>query len=239
MPTVILAVWSNDKLYGKIKKGVSMIKIINMFVVGLLTQQVVQAQGTIYLSNLGQSSTGNLAVGSDSWQAAGFFTGNNTSGYLLDSIQLEMSDASGNPSDFAVMIYAQSGNLGGPSPGSSLDTLDGSANPSTAGIYTYTDDLNITLSPSSFYYIVLTAGTAIANGAYNWSHAGTYSYNPSENWGAGTVWNSTDGSHWSGNIFLNPQFSINATAVPEPRILSLLVLGSLGLLWHRRKAKAV
>jgi hypothetical protein len=60
---------------------------------------------TAYLSNLGQSSTGSLAVGSDSWLAASFGTGTNEGGYELNSIQLAMTDASGNPSGFTVMIY--------------------------------------------------------------------------------------------------------------------------------------
>jgi hypothetical protein len=211
--------------------------ILSIIAIGLSHSEVVQGQGTLYLSNLGQPPTSSLAIGNNSWQAVGFFTGNNPNGYLLDSVQLAMLDATGNPTNFAVMIYAQSGNLSGPSPGSSnLGTLDGSLNPSTTGIYTYTPDSILTLSASSFYYIVVTAGTAVADNAYEWSRAGTYSYDSSENWGAGTVWNSTDGSHWSGNIFLNPQFAISATPIPEPGVLSLLGLGCAVLLW-RRQAK--
>lgn len=210
-------------------------KIIVMFMVGLLTRQVAQAQGTTYLSNIGQPSTGSLAVGSNSWLAAGFFTGNNVGGYVLNSIQLGMTDASGNPSGFTTMVYAQSGNPFGPSPGSSLGTLDGSLNPVISGIFTYTPATDITLLPSAFYYIVLNAGTAIANGANEWSIAGTYSYNPIGGWGAGTVWNSANGSNWSGNIFLNAQFSINATAIPEPSTLGLLGLSSLFFIKRRRR----
>lgn len=215
--------------------------IIFMFVAVLLTTQFVIAQGTFtYLSNLGQPSTSSLSIGSDSWQAVGILTGNNVAGYSLDSVQLSMAKATGIPSEFAVMLYTQSGSPGGPSPGQSLSTLDGSANPTTAGVYTYTDDSSTILSPNSFYFIVLTAGTTIADGAYIWSRAGTYSYNPSENWGAGTVWNSTDGSQWSGNIFLNPQFAITATPIPEPSAVMLLGFGGFLLLSVRRwKTKAV
>jgi hypothetical protein len=56
-------------------------KIIAVLLVALLIQQFVQAQGTVYLSNLGQTSTGSHAVSSNSWLAMGFQTGNNASGY--------------------------------------------------------------------------------------------------------------------------------------------------------------
>jgi hypothetical protein len=148
----------------------------------ILAPQIVEAQGTMtYLSSLSQTSTGSSPVGSDSWLAASFITGTNASGYSLDSIQLGMADASDNPSNLTVMLYSAfiSGEV---VPGSSLGTLDGSLNPTTAGIYTYTPASNLTLSPLTSYFIVLTAGTTIANGAYSWSES---AYPPGINyWGA-------------------------------------------------------
>ena len=212
-------------------------KIIILFTIVLLAPRFAQAQGTItYLSNIGQPSTGSLSVGSDSWQAALFKTGNNVGGYTLDSIQLGLTGATGEPSGFTVAIYSAI-IFAGATPGSSLGALDGSLSPMTGGIYAYAPDSTLTLSPSTDYFIVLTSATTVANGAYEWSLAGTYSYNPSENWGAGTVWNSTDGSHWSGNGYPNPLFAISATPVPEPGVLSLLGLGGAGFLWRRRQAK--
>src|ERR1035437_4321193 len=123
--------------------------LIIAFAIALLATQIIRAQGTItYLSNLGQTSTGSLAVGSDLSLAAEFLTGNNVGGYALNSIQLGMIDALGTPSGFTVMIYAQNGNPAGESPGSSIGTLNGSLNPVTAGTYTYTAPSNLTLSPT-------------------------------------------------------------------------------------------
>src|SRR5271167_2904240 len=51
-----------------------------------------------------------------------------------------------------------------------------SSNPTTAGIYTYTPASSFSLLPGTGYFIVLTAATSVANGPYDWSHAGTYSY---------------------------------------------------------------
>jgi hypothetical protein len=218
-------------------------KLIVMFTIGLLTQQVTRAQGTTYLSDLGQISTSGQAAGSDSWLATLFETGSNTSGYVLNSIELAMTDATGNPSGFTVMLYSVNTHADSALPGSSLGTLDGSLNPSTAGTYTYTDDSNITLSPKSFYFIVLTAGTTIANGAYDWSFTGVNSYNSTGGFiGGGGLYVSSDGSSWNRQSVPSgpfPQFALTATPVPEPSALGLLGLCSLLFLWHRHKTKAI
>ncbi len=212
-------------------------KITIMFVVGLLTQQIIQAQGTVYLSNLGQSPTGSNPVGSDSWVALDVITGHNAGGYLLDSIQLGITDASGNPNGFTAMIYSSIA-FTGINPGSSLGTLDGSANPSTAGIYTYTPTSNLVLSPNTDYFIVLTAGTAIADGAYEWSLTIPNILYGNESWKAGGVWKSGDGSSWLYNSGAS-QFAITATPVPEPSAWALLFLGVGVLLYARRSGPQI
>ena len=198
--------------------------------------QITQAQGNTYLSNLGQTSTGSLPVGSDSWLAIPFITGNNASGYFLNSVQLSLTDASGNPSDFTVMLNTVAyGNYA--SPGSSLGTLNGSLNPVTGGVYTYVTALSITLLPNRQYFIVLTAGTVVANGSYFLSYAGGLSYGQNGNWHAGNVAGgtlsiSTDGSLWSDTLY-PPQYAITATPVPEPSAWSLIAF-SAGVLIHFR-----
>jgi hypothetical protein len=214
---------------------------IIVFAVALLAPQIIRAQGTMtYLSNLAQASAGSLAVGSNSWFVAPFRTGTNASGYVLNSIQLEMTVASGNPSNFTAMLYGNGTYPGGNSLGSSLGTLDGSLNPIAGGIFTYTPASTLTLSPNTFYSIVLTAGTAIANGAYDWSYAGVNSYSPSGGWASDIkVLTSSDGSSWRIIVGDYPQYAINAIPIPEPGVLGLFGVGGLGFLWHRRKAKMV
>jgi hypothetical protein len=209
-----------------------------VLVVALLAPQITQAQGTIYLSNLGQPSAGSLAVGSDLWLAAGIHTGNNVGGYVLNSVQLGMTDASGNPGGFVAMLYTDVG-IGGPLPGSSLGTLSGSTDPATGGIFTYTPVSSLTLSPYTTYFIVLTAGTAVANGAYEWSYAGGNSYNPFGGWSFEGFFQSSDGSSWNYTSSAFAQYAIDATAVPEPGVFGLFGLGGSFLAWHRRKAKTV
>ena len=154
-----------------------------------------------------------------------------------------MSNASGNPSGFQVMVYAGAG--GGGTPGTLLGTLNGSLDPVTVGIYTYTPAATLTLPISGPYDIVLTAGTAVGNGAYEWSAAGMNSYNPSGGWSSlgavAGVWTSSNGAlfPWIHNGSAFPQFAINATAVPEPGVFSLFALCGFFLVWRRRKAKVI
>ncbi|HVU07402.1 MAG TPA: choice-of-anchor R domain-containing protein [Verrucomicrobiae bacterium] len=213
-------------------------KLIIIFLVALLASRLVQAQGTTYLSNLGQAPVGSNPVGNDSWLAAGFFTGNNVGGYMLNSVQLEMTDASGSPSGFTIMIYDRGDNPNVIVPGSSLGVLSGSADPSTGGIYTYTTS-GLTLSPSTYYYVVLTAGTAVANGAYDWSVMNTASYNPDDSWIGSVTLVSHDGSSW-GTLPTYPQydfsqFAITATPVPEPSSSWLILFGG-GILFYVRRS---
>jgi hypothetical protein len=207
---------------------------IIVFAVTLFAPQIVPAQGTMtYVSNVDQPSSGSLAVGSNSWLAVDFLTGNNSSGYIFDSIQLAMTNASGNPSGFTVMLYslAQHGGVG-----TNLDTLNGSLNPTDAGIYTFTSASNLMLSAHTAYFIVLTSGTAVANGAFNWSEAA--SYNSEGGWiGAysivsfsAEVGQSSDGLNWDSAFTGYPQYAINATPIPEPGVLGLFSLGGLGTL---------
>lgn len=239
MLTVILEAWSNDNFYARIKYEIKsfmkkiIISIIMVSVYGILALQNSLAQGAAYMSNLGQPSVGSGTVGSDSWLAVTFLTGYNADGYTLNSIQLAMTDASSNPSDFTAMIYNEANNPAAILPGSSLGTLSGSGNPLTAGIYTYTPETDIILSSHSYYFIVLTAGTTVAVGAYGLNEGASYATS-SDGGGGGLIFSSNDGSSWRGNAFTYAQFAITATAIPEPSIPFLLLLGS-GVLFYVRK----
>jgi hypothetical protein len=205
---------------------------MSVFALALLAPQTARSQGTMFLSSLGQPATGSAEVGSDSWLVAGFETGNNPGGYVLDSVQLGMAPASGAPSQFTVMLYSERDIGIAVIPGSSLGILSGSSDPETSGIYTYTTS-GITLSPSTDYYVVLTSGTSVSTGFYAWS----FNNSPpvtSGGWG-GTqdLLYSSDGSSWR-FAYEDPQFSVTATAVPEPDTLSLLALaGLLSYAWPR------
>ena len=136
-----------------------------------------------------------------------------------------MLDATGTPGDFTVMIYTEfSGSF---FPHTSLGTLTGSLSPTTTGVYAYTAPVNLTLFSSTDYLIVMTSGTAVTDGAYEWNLATANSYNPSFGWrNGGPFFTSGNGSAWSFASGIYPQYGITATPVPEPSPSLLLLLGS-------------
>jgi hypothetical protein len=201
-------------------------------VIGLLLPVMVPAQATLYVSNLGQAETGSMAVGSDSRIAQRIITGTDSSGYILNSVQLLMDAASGSPSGFNVSIYSSlSGN-----PNSNLGNLVGS-DPSAGGIFTYTAS-GITLSPGAGYFVVATAETPVAQGAYDWSKGNQYA-DGSNLWEIyPEYFTSPDGSSWTGHGRQNAfQMAIYATAIPEPATLALAALGLAALSFRRRRLR--
>lgn len=201
--------------------------VIASFLAAISVMQFAQAQGTVYISNLDQTSARNNPVGSDSWYAADFYTGNNADGYTLDSIELAMTAAIGSPSSFTVMLYSMVGSRA-PFPGSYLVALHGSPNPSTTAIFAYTSGSTYLLSPNTGYFMVLTSGTTIANGAYNWSNVSAISYQTGGWLNDSGIYYSSNGSSWAiaGGSDWNAQFAVTATAIPEPSSLVLFGLSS-------------
>lgn len=81
-------------------------KIKTQFILAMTTSFLTtfaHAQGTLFLSNLSQSSPTDMAVGSDSWIAQSFVTGASSGGYILDSVQLLTAAASGAPGSSMVL----------------------------------------------------------------------------------------------------------------------------------------
>jgi len=188
-----------------------------------------EIQGALYLSNLGLTPSGNEAVASDSWLAQSFRTGTNAAGYVLNSFQLLLDQASGSPSGFTVSVYSDL------TLGTSLGSLSGSTDPSSGGVVTYTAS-DITLLPSTSYSIVVTATTSIAQGYYNWSTTSLGGTAGVDGWLMTGRLSSTNGSDWNLESRVNPfQMAIYATAIPEPAMLALAALGLTTLSFWRRK----
>jgi hypothetical protein len=161
-------------------------------------------------------------------------TGTNAGGYVLNSVQLQMFQESGNAGGFAVMLYSSANNFFSSFPGGNLGSLAGSDNPSTQGIYTYTAS-GPTLAASTYYFIVLTAATGSATGAYQLGAGGPY--NSIDGWNTAIDnYSSNDGASWFHGG--GGEFAITATAIPEPSAETLSGFGGILLLGfcHRRNS---
>ena len=183
-------------------------------------------QSTSFFSNLGQTPVGSLPIGNNAWCATDFITSLNSSGYLLNSVQLRLDTPTGTPSGLTVAIYDRS-SINGIQIGGLLETLSGAA-PSGSGVFTF-QSAGLALGPSRLYYLVATAATPVASGSYRWDITPWLQPPPDsspELFGARpSIYQSADGFSWNitrGNNFM---FAINATAVPEPSSLVLLCLG--------------
>lgn len=198
----------------------------------ILTQQA-PAQSTLYVSNLGQTPAGSAPIGSDAWIAQSFFTFvTDPNSYFLDSVQLLMNPAAGNPDGFSVSIYDS---LAGGAPQNNLGNLVGSE-PTAGGIFTFTAS-GITILQGRSYYVVATAQTPLAQGSYNWS-AVFQTTTQNGNWNINDIYySSADGSAWAKHLREDVfQMAIYATAVPEPATCSVVAMGLmlLGLRCYRQ-----
>lgn len=201
-------------------------------VVALIAAPLATAQGTVSVSNLNQTPTGSAEFGSDYWLAQSFITGTNVVGYALDSVQVLMAGISGDPNGFVLSLCSKSDDG---APGTSVGSLTG-VEPSGSGLFTYTAS-EITLLPSTLYFVVGTAATPVAQGAYQWSYAEGPSGRTEDGWIIpGQRYRSTDGSTWTYSRQYTLQLAVHATAVPEPTASPLLGLGLLAMLLSRRRS---
>lgn len=193
----------------------------------IVSPSMVSAQGTSYLSNLSQASQFyTFSISSNGFIAQRFVTGNSP-GYLLNSVQLLMDSALGAPNGFSVYLYGAS-RSGSPSDAPIANL--GGANPIFGGIYSFTNQ-EITLLPSTSYFIAVHATSPPEDGGYRWRISQTNTYASSGNWqmSLNRYVSDAGGYNWSAVGDTPLQFAINSTIIPEPSSLTLLGLGTLFL----------
>src|SRR5258705_5840626 len=147
-------------------------------VLTVFAEIAARAQGTLYLSNLGEHIDSNAPFGNNQWVAQSFNTGTSSDGYNLESIQLLLNGMFATSSnELHAYIYTDKKGFGFPSstglPGSSLTPLTG-PNPSVQSVYTYNG--SALLSPSSTYWIVLTS-TQPAVPSFLWFNTASTNFN--------------------------------------------------------------
>lgn len=189
----------------------------------------LQAQGTMYVSNLGSPTAGNLPVASEAWLSTWFQTGPSPAGYSLNSIELSMGSATGNASGLSVMLWDFQQQQ-------SIAHLSGS-DPTTNGIYTYSA-ANVVLQPSRVYWFAIKGDTPTAVGEFHLNYSPIVGFIPGvEGWnGGGAYQTSMDGQEWSRlNNVGTLQFAVYATAIPEPSSVALSLCGLLAALCIRSR----
>ena len=156
--------------------------------------------------------------------AQSFRTG--STGSQLSGVMLRMEGAYQDGGNFTVRLY-NSTEDGGNNPGTSLLTLSGSADPFTAGNYTYTG--SYALAANTDYWIVLacTSGTYYELKSDSAPSVGTSPY------GRASYYLTSWSVYGPGN-YLDMQIS-GLSAVPEPSEWAAISFGVLGVVWVAKR----
>jgi hypothetical protein len=202
-----------------------------LFLLGFAATPTAEAQGTVFVSNLGSTNLVFVGLGPNYWMAQPFETGPTSSVYILNSVQLTMlvtGPSSG--TNLQVSLYSNNGGI----PGSSLAPLIGS-DPTSSGLCTYTAS-GVTLAPSATYWILVSSGLTQFGGfpVFLAGATQTTNYVSSGGWGLSAPMYSTDLLTWQAASYDAAQIAIRAT-VPEPSPCVLIGLGLVWLLFLRRK----
>lgn len=186
----------------------------------------------VVVSSITTPSSDGTQVRNSQWLADKFTTGSNLNLLTLSAIKIQFV-ASGGTGGYFVDIYTDSSGK----PGSLFAALTGSADPNTAGIFTYTPSGTVTLSASTTYWMVEGSTSSTVN------FQPTYVNTPSSYTNNGYTitgiytYSANSGSSWSGGGSDGPtQYSI--AVVPEPAtfagIAGVAGLGAAGYLRRRR-----
>jgi hypothetical protein len=226
---IIAVVWSLSEFIALLALN-PMAKIVSaaFFILSLeIVPQAVTAQGTVYLSNLGETGTGAVVGGG----GQSFETGGASNGYMLNSITLLMGEFLPNASNFNVSIHTDNSGQAG----ASIGVLDGNIDPETAGQYVYTAS-GITLNATTTYWVVATCDSSstlppiLPPGGYTWQFTSSPAYTFADGWNIDTsLSESLPGSYQM------LQFSIDATPLPEPSTLAVLALGCIYFISRRAR----
>lgn len=211
-----------------------------------LFAQLSQATGAVMLSNLNPAGGDIQGVFAGTGFAVGFVTG--PSGYTLDSVTLEEYGYSGPSPYFHVQLFTL-GPIGSvPPPGWPLVPLaelnDAGVDPRGTSLVDYTPVSPLTLAPNQVYFISASA-TAGSSGYPGLIFAPTQTYSLGSGWQMYIAPQSNNQWELDPNYNLwvsaSPggyeglKLEINATAVPEPSLVSMLLVAFVVTARQRRR----
>lgn len=153
----------------------------------------------------------------------------------LGSILLDMESGSG--SGFSLALYSAGVNA----PGSLLETLSGSAAPTSAATYSFTSGLSIALSANTTYWWVASVESESLEGQFKIALTTFSSEANDGGWSIGQGYSTYPSDEGFGP--LNPfrkksfQFAVTTSAIPEPSTYAALAgFGAFAFVVWRRRA---
>jgi len=203
---------------------------LSLFLLGFAVTPTVEAQSTLFVSNIGSTNLVFVGLGANYWMAQPFITGTNPSVYVLNSIQLTMlvtGPSSG--TNLQVSLFSNNGGM----PGTSMGMLSGS-DPTTSGPVTYTAS-GIILAPMTPYWLLISSGlTQFGFPVFLDGASQTTNYMSSGGWSLNAPMYSTDMVNWQAALNYPAQIAIRATT-PEPPVCAFIGLGLALYLIRRRR----
>jgi hypothetical protein len=202
-------------------------------------QGMLSGVGNLPYVDTSNSSSSRIPFGTDingvtEWLAQDFHTGNNSEGYLLESVTIPFDNAIGYPTNFSCQIFDATTTDG---PNISLGILSGNADPRVSGDYSYSAP-NILLKPGTDYFLVLEAGSSdvYGNNQYLWYRASSTAMDASPGWSINGIWYSLYGGSWnlSPDTYPPAAFEVSAETVPEPSVTDVF-LACIVSLWSWKK----
>ena len=217
-----------------------------LLVASFTLASIAKVEAQTAVSNLGQSSDGsNFWIGVNATPITehdtfSFTTGTTAASFDFTGVTLKFASAAGSASGLTFGLYSTFNPSTDVGTGTLLTNLTlTSGDPTVAGTYSLSGSAS--LLPSTTYYLKISADTTAQGSFYQLSSTTSYAESASL-----TGWSIQDGlynwnqgsSNWSLYTGSVPQFSVEASAIPEPSTYAaLLGVGVLSFaVWRKRRS---
>ena len=210
---------------------------------GFVLGAAVASSQTVFLSSLGQSPAGysdvSFSTSGSTHSAVGQAFTVGGADVILDNVTIKTA-GTGTGTGFTVGLYSHKSFS--TAPDSLIETLTGETAPTAIGTYSYTSSASTLLLANTTYWWVATVPSG-TDSNFNINRIPLGSMSASGGWSAlqsyGTTMTGTNFDGWSGIGGRSVEFSISASAVPEPATAVLLAgLAALGAAVSRRSRRA-
>jgi len=211
-------------------------------IITILTALTAAASGSAsantVVSNLGEAGGASVSVGPFSSNTQGdplaqaFSTPTTGPGWTLNSLTFTLDALGSGAGGLTVELYSDNAGI----PGTSLATLSGTS-PSVTGFanYTFTTTSTVTLATNTTYFAVLTAPSPTSTDKYRWRQT-TTGQTGDPGWAiADSSYYYNSGSVWTQDTGTPNYIAVDASAVPEPSTVLLVLAAAGGAYFLKRR----